>query len=289
MPFPFLAPLIGAAIGGATTLLTNRSNRRAQQAVNAQNKVMSEASNKQAEAMWRESREWELEDEREQYARMVMGAREAGLNPLSVIGTHAGPSALGTPGLTTPTFQASMNQEPNIGGYVQDGLQGLADWRTSKTAADEAEKTLQDDLTKVQIDKHRAALSSGVIEHRPGADFIGARPEDVTFHAPGIAPRPRPTMASAGDTPIFKPDGKAGTIPRRMADRLGINAWDYVLAEDYEAALGDVAGQIVVGPRIPGATSQIEQDADRAWTDAGTRFFTPGIAAGSKGRRARRQ
>lgn len=178
-------------------------------------------------------------------------AEKGGFNPLLFVGPGVGNQA-------APRASGHMgNAIANAGLAMADGM--------------DRNKQLQIERDRLEMDQKKltALLEQNTIRPKSGGIYSGMAKtsaigtgEGALSNAPQIGLKMRPKSATdlwgRGSIRVVGPDGGAMEVPKKWADRLGIVAGDALMAEDYEAFLGDELGQVAALPKLPSAMLQLE-------------------------------
>lgn len=199
---------------------------------------------------------------RDNIMSQAQGARDAaeryGFNPLTLLqyGQPGGASPIGGDG--TPPL-ASIEA-------ITGGLMDINEVVSGDAARRRAAEQAQLDLAQIKLDQAQA----GVIASGPGVGPIAASPSPLGRNAVPVATSGGATFQGGsrlglGERPPVHPfarpidmipvrdiDGAPRQIPKQMADRLDIQPFGQMIAEDVEALFGDEVGQVIALPQMPG-------------------------------------
>jgi len=211
-------------------------------------------------------RERDKKDKKKQFIELRKAAERGGFNPLTAL------AATGTGGFGNIAGGAPPLASTQM---LVDGFKGVTDAFSGQAAREAERQELELDLAKIKLDQARGDIAS----NEPPAQFAGGTtfrlPRSVAVPRPaaveqveqmgvpsggGLSTRPagRPGLWSKGGVPLIRPDGQSVLYSKKVADRLGLGAFDALIVEDYEAIYGDELGQGVALPQLPGAVIQNE-------------------------------
>lgn len=200
---------------------------------------------------------------RENILSQAQGAREAaeeyGFNPLTML-------QYGQPGGATPI--AGGGGTPPLASIeaITGGLMDINDVVSGDAARRRAAEQAQLDLAQIKLDQAQA----GVIAAGPGVGPIASTPSPLGRNAVPVATSGGATFQGGsrlglGERPPVHPfarpiemipvrdiDGAPREIPKQIADRLDIQPFGQMIAEDVGALFGDEVGQVIALPQMPG-------------------------------------
>lgn len=215
-----------------------------------------------------------VKDGQKSFSRLRSAAEKAGFNPLTVLGASGLTPGGGGGGGGGQAFVANAYTNPGstVGlpplaspQLVASGLHTVADAAKNIGESVTAHIEHQNELARIAQEENRSGVevpkTSTVATTAPlvlNKKVATAGSVAVPDDGRKLRPRARPDLWSDGQTVLIKPDGTTGIYPTAVASRLGLKNWDTMIGEDYEALYGDELGQIVLGPRLPGAIQQNE-------------------------------
>lgn len=169
--------------------------------------------------------------EMNKYANLRKAAEAGGFHPLAVLQAGGSVNMQAAPRLLT-SLSAS-----NAFDALEDEISGEgAKARERQDVRDEIERL------EAQRLKYEVAASTRT---RP---TIGPMDEGGTrFGGPSQRPEARPGYWTGKSVPVVDPTGNTIQMPARLAERLGIKAWDPIIADDMEGIAGDEISQVLFG------------------------------------------
>lgn len=188
------------------------------------------------------------------FAKLRTEAEAAGFNPLTAL------KATGGAGFQTGQTPVSL------GAILQSaGESAISAYNENDPVRKEAAR-LENELTRARIDAltTTASLPAPGVTRKvsQGNDTVPRSMPSMTSEGQ-IRPRSRQDafgLLSEGLVMVALPDGQLGQVPRKTLERFippdEVKNGMALIGGDYEEILGDLAGQTVLAPRVPGAVQQ---------------------------------
>lgn len=196
-------------------------------------------------------------------------AEEAGFNPLLFVGPGVGNQ-------TAPAATGQMGSAiADLGMMAAEKISGQAEAKARMQNLELQNQKLQKELTQATLRPKAAGL------YGPVAQGIGAGVVESVLKNPGTAQDlgPEEFIGPMPMVPVWDANSnKWESIPPGVAAKLKLDAGQTILAEDYTAWRGEIAGEATVGTKIlDGAVTTMGNNARQFIEDSWMKMGSHGL------------